>query len=289
MRQLEALRHRASGNERWFRLGLMSTTVIAPLIARWNDLRATKRNLCLSEESESRFEDLREQAQTQIEHLRSLASRRKKDAAIEPLETIAAILPAEPSDGARPRMRSDNVRVGLWLAGVGLGLVAAGAGAYFIARRRLAVGAEEPLLELPLDQAPRGPGAAGGTGGATREQPARSRSGATVTMDGQDRRTAPRIPDADHDFSPADVVEPGMPTPGVPAGAPTIPSGAAFVGNIHTMVYHAASDTAHLPAEENRVYFASVEEAEEAGYRRDRRPKPPTSEAEISATEGPTA
>jgi Metal binding domain of Ada len=40
----------------------------------------------------------------------------------------------------------------------------------------------------------------------------------------------------------------------------------SYVGNRHTRVYHEPGDD-HLPAEENRVYFASVEEAEEAGYR----------------------
>jgi hypothetical protein len=286
MRQLEALRHRASGNERWFRLGLMSTTVIAPLIARWNDLRATKRTLRQHEETESHFNDLREQAQSQIEHLRSLVARGKKGATLEPLEQITTILPASASNGVRPRMRSDNVRLGLWLVGVGVGLAAAGAGTYFFARRRLARRAEEPLLELPTD----GQGQVGGAEGSQPARPARSRSGAVSPSDGQARQSAPRIPGDDRDFGPAEAVEPGMPTPEAAAVSPAAPpSGAAFVGNIHTMIYHAASDSAHLPAEENRVYFASAEEAEEAGYRRDRHSKPPTPEAGITSAEGPTA
>ena len=41
---------------------------------------------------------------------------------------------------------------------------------------------------------------------------------------------------------------------------------APFVGNARTMVYH-PSDSAHLPSEDNRVYFRSEQEAEDAGYR----------------------
>lgn len=41
---------------------------------------------------------------------------------------------------------------------------------------------------------------------------------------------------------------------------------AAFIGNTHTHVYHSATDP-NLPNEENRAYFATAKEAEEAGYR----------------------
>jgi hypothetical protein len=38
-----------------------------------------------------------------------------------------------------------------------------------------------------------------------------------------------------------------------------------FIGNAHTRVYHPA-DSVHLPAEENRIYFRSQTEAENAGF-----------------------
>ncbi len=41
---------------------------------------------------------------------------------------------------------------------------------------------------------------------------------------------------------------------------------ARYVGNMHTKVYHEASDS-NLPSEENRAYFSSAEEAEAQGYR----------------------
>jgi hypothetical protein len=40
----------------------------------------------------------------------------------------------------------------------------------------------------------------------------------------------------------------------------------AVIGNTHTKLYHQSSD-ANLPEEENRMYFASPDEAEAAGYR----------------------
>lgn len=43
-------------------------------------------------------------------------------------------------------------------------------------------------------------------------------------------------------------------------------SGGRYVGNVNTRIYHEATD-ATLPNKENRIYFASPEEAEAAGYR----------------------
>jgi methylphosphotriester-DNA--protein-cysteine methyltransferase len=42
---------------------------------------------------------------------------------------------------------------------------------------------------------------------------------------------------------------------------------AIFVGNIKTLVYHEAA-SAHLPSEDNRQYFHSEAEAQQAGFRR---------------------
>jgi hypothetical protein len=41
-----------------------------------------------------------------------------------------------------------------------------------------------------------------------------------------------------------------------------------FIGDTHTMLYRAAgTDPVNLPAEERRIYFASEDEAQAAGYR----------------------
>ena len=44
--------------------------------------------------------------------------------------------------------------------------------------------------------------------------------------------------------------------------------GAAYVGNILTRVYHPI-DSKRLPAPDHRIYFATLTEAEEAGYHPD--------------------
>ena len=63
------------------------------------------------------------------------------------------------------------------------------------------------------------------------------------------------------------------------AAAPAA-SQAAYVGNIHTMIFHEADDVNHLPNEENRIYFASADEARQAGYRLAREPEQQPSENE---------
>jgi methylphosphotriester-DNA--protein-cysteine methyltransferase len=39
------------------------------------------------------------------------------------------------------------------------------------------------------------------------------------------------------------------------------------VGDIRTMTFQGADDTGQLPAEENRIYFATEAEARQAGFR----------------------
>jgi hypothetical protein len=52
--------------------------------------------------------------------------------------------------------------------------------------------------------------------------------------------------------------------------SPEVADHPAFIGNIHTMIYHPA-DADTLPAEENQIFFATEEQAMKAGYRRTRR------------------
>jgi hypothetical protein len=257
---------------------LVSTTVIAPLIARWNDLRATKRDLRRREEVEAqvlgppsgaqaRLQELRDNAQSRLEGFRTLIVRNRDGLPSNhvnetALEQLSAAL-AKDEQTKRPT-RSDSVRIGLWLAGVGVGLLAAGAGAYFIARRRLAASAEEPLLELP-------PVPSGGNGArpdareASRGGQPRERQKPPASRSGMAGRMAP---------AGANEGEASQPSQHGGRATPP-PPGAKFVGNIHTMIYHAADDLDHLPAEDNRVYFASEEEAVESDYHRDRHEVPP--------------
>ena len=110
---------------------------------------------------------------------------------------------------------------------------------------------------------------------------AAARNGATPTVAAAStpRPTGPLMPPADENATAAQSqaageseAPPAEATTWTESGAPegvADAESAAFIGNIHTMVYHAA-DADDLPAEENRIYFASEDEAHERGYRRAR-------------------
>jgi hypothetical protein len=123
-----------------------------------------------------------------------------------------------------------------WIAGISVGFVSAGAAAFLIARRRQHLRAEQDLVALPTPPAANG-----------HHSPAEQ---VRNTLSRLTRRAGSQT-----------GTEPAM-----QATATTATAKAAFVGNVHTMVYH-PSDSEHLPAEENRIYFASEDEAIEAGYR----------------------
>lgn len=248
MQQFESLRHRASANGRWFRLGLISTTMAAPLIARWNELRSARQ-----------LAELRQQADAGLGTVRRLV------VTIRPADGMRRAVSGAPVPREQPLRRSD-ISTRLWLMGVGVGLVAAGATAYVIARRRLAASATEPLLALPRD----GNAAPAGGPGQAQSSTAASNGAATHATAGLS------VPVADEESAAVEVEVP-----------PTRPELAHYVGNMHTMIYHDATDEEHLPAEENRVYFASQDEARAAGFRRDRQEVPPTPEAGLM-TEGPS-
>ena len=265
--RIEARRNRNDGNGRWFRVGVLSATALAPLIARWSDLRASNRAQAWREMATARLSDardMRDQAATRLAPVRAVANARLSDArdlasaqfdnalgriAQAPMPDMLRNVPpfslalkrAEALRQQRQRQRRRTTM--LWLAGVGVGLVAAGATAYFVARRRMASAIEdedEPMVELPVErnlaEAVVGRGSAMGN--------------AYAATDGQAEISVPLGA-----FNPA-------------SGTGTAnPSQARYIGNIHTMVFHDADDAGHLPAEENRIYFSSEDEARQAGFR----------------------
>ncbi len=254
MQQLDTLRERLDPNGKWFRVGVVSATAIAPLIARWNDLRNDKRAAELREQAEARLGDVRAR-------LRSGASDVLRQAG-----PLAERLPFVPVVREKPKRRPNT---GLWLAGVAVGLVAAGVTAYVVARRRMAMPEEEePMVELPLNS--------GNGAWPTTPQPAES----AVTEQAETSPAASAGAQAEA-ASGADSEE--------AIASPQEAEEARYVGNIHTMVYHDAGDDEHLPAEENRIYFATEEQAEEAGFRRAQSEVPLGDEAQVGNTEGPTA
>lgn len=276
MRQFDTLRKRYEDQRsRWFQVGLASATLLTPLLKRWNDLRAAEQARAWRDEAEARLREVRRWNPIQRNNARRQAQ--------EAIEQVAA-----------PRGAVGNVSATIWLAGVGVGLLAAGTGAYFLVRRRMRLEREEPLLDLPIPL--------NGNGAHLRET-ARAMA-QEISRSDEQAASAAR-----NSVVPTSTATPASPQSSMPAPAqagPLMPSAsasatetasataaqasepgglsgaalasateasnandAAFVGNIHTMVYHAA-DADDLPTEENRIYFASEDEAHERGYRRAR-------------------
>jgi hypothetical protein len=120
----------------------------------------------------------------------------------------------------------------LWILGATVGVAAAGAAIYYFSRRQPMLEAEA-LVELPSN------------GGESY----RSSVSNITSLDASKTRAEG---------------EPAI----VGVNSPVQTEMGPLVGNIRTMVYHDAGDDQELPAEENRIYFASETEAQEAGYHR---------------------
>jgi len=259
-----AKRTSADTTSNWIRIGVLSAMVTAPLIARWNEMQASYRAQNLRELATARLSDariardqamvrlapIREAANARIGDARVLANARFDDAInrLAQVRTPDALQNVPPFSLARKRLleleqqRQQQRRrtTFLWLTGVGVGLVAAGVGAYFVARRRMttALEAEEPMVELPAE---------------------RNLAEATVGK-GSSKRNAYTSTSERADGVPVQTYA-GMGTTSASGGMPR------YVGDIRTMTFQGADDTGQLPAEENRIYFATEAEARQAGFR----------------------
>lgn len=289
-RQNDARQNRANTsntNSSWFRIGVLSATVLTPLIARWNDLRTSNSAQSLREVATARLSDARDQAvvrlvpvremaNTRLGSARELATARLGDArgvasarfddALERLAQVRtpdllqnvppfSLARRRAEELQRQRQRRQRQTTILWLAGVGVGLAAAGVTAFVVARRRIAATIEddEPMVELPLER---------NLAEAMVGTPPAMRNSYTAT---------------------AERAEISVPMQSFAAGgAAGAASQAEYVGNMHTMIFHEASDVNHLPNEENRIYFTSEVEARQAGYRRARETEQQPSENENS-------
>ena len=299
MAQFNGLRQRFeqfSPRARWVQMGLVTASVMTPLLSRWNDLRAADRARLLREEAEARLGAVRTLTARQRDEALDQVNELLRRAGAKTVDTQLAKKSKATSD------RSRAVASTLWLIGVGVGLVAAGAGAYVLVRRRIDHAADSPLLDLPL-------GARNGHDTRYGDDASTLRELAQATATAQ-RQTVGASTNAQHDApayistevplastataAPMGVSATPMPSasaaamPATPVdnadavvsteapvdGAATDGVGvvdadlAPFIGNIRTMIYHEA-DAPNLPAEDNRVYFVSEDEAHAAGYRRD--------------------
>jgi hypothetical protein len=223
---MQELQHSLGSRFQWFRLGLISATVVTPLVSRWQTLRAAERARALWEAR---------QTAPQL----PWAHRRAEEAALPSLA------------------RKSNPNTGLWLAGVLVGLSAAGTATYVLARRRQQN--EGELFELPWARANgKSPHPADlartflGRSGHTSGEPSHPERSATGSAAQGAVATTPQA-------------SAGAALKDAPPNGAAERTTAPIIGNMHTMVYHEAGD-ANLPTEENRIYFASAQEAEARGY-----------------------
>ena len=247
----------ASGKHRWFQLGLVSAGAAAPLIARWRSLRAEEQAEALREQAIARWnetiariaasgrpevlqEALRHMAPQAQEALRQAlpqaqeSFRQVSAAARDALQRFpganqAPAMPEAPVIPTTPTTR--RVSATLWLAGVGVGVVAAGAIAYIILRNRMGAATDDDaLVEIPLTVVTT-PADFASTAASAATASAVAAEGPAIVQEPPEEEPGIAEPT---DFSDADA------------------EGAAFVGNIHSRVYHAANSS-HLPAPQHRI------------------------------------
>jgi hypothetical protein len=276
----------SSQNDSW-----MDSVANSPVITRWNETRAERRARKLRERAVARAlvarkllseqnDDLGDLAGAHARYLQLVAARRARElgdianARAQAMSDTASARSSELLDAtsaradalrkqgadaiesARSRFletdaydrlkdifpgltRLDNRKQSrnnalLWVLGAALGVAAAGGAIYYFSRRRQPLLEAEPLVELPTN------------GGVDSY---RSPVSNITSLDASKARG---------ESEPAIV---GVNSPAQTEMGP-------LVGNIRTMVYHDASDDQELPSEENRIYFASETEAQEAGYHR---------------------
>jgi hypothetical protein len=306
----------------WFRMGVFSATVLAPLVARWNDLRVAERAKDLSKDwgglADEQTRELRRMAAARAKDLSELAAQRSQewgelalarsnewrdlaadrasawtemagekarilgDQALALSDDLLAVAAGRADDlrkqtvsrleDARQQFlatktydtlkdtvpmlaKLDNRKsrgsgTRLWVIGAVVGLLAAGIAGFVILRRQLAAGPEEQLVELP--QAGSRTGSRKGT---------QKDSNGTSSANREPLATEPGALSGLRDVARKQGID-SMSDIDTARDANAAP----FIGNIHTKVYHDATDT-NLPTEENRVYFASEDEARKAGYR----------------------
>lgn len=225
---------------RWLQVGLVSATAVAPLIARWRALRDDDRAQALRQ----RAEDIREQAsarlagasqaaqdfQVSLQRASERQAQQANQAALDARARIAEIAQSAFGDEADRRRA---LRATFWLAGVSAGLLAAGVVSYIVIRNRAMARVEnDEMMEIPLDHL-------------------------TSTPTGAPQPGERPITEA------AKSQEPGFAPP--PTFSDEDGKGAGWVGDIYTRAYN-SMDSGFLPAPMRRTYFATEQQAIDAGY-----------------------
>lgn len=172
------------------------------------------------------------------------------DDQLEQIENIARLISdraLELTEQSQKTLRKADKRV-WWASGLAVGFAAAGAVTFFVVRRRMQ--AQQATDEGELI--------------AIVEDVEISESNGYRSPIDQLKSAVSRVTQRQN---PGTASQQTAPAANAATAVQENPSATApFVGNAHTMVYH-PSDSPNLPAENNRVYFKSREEAEKAGYR----------------------
>jgi hypothetical protein len=200
----------------------------------FGDLAATRAQ-AMSDAASTRSSELLDAATERADALRkqgndALESARSRFLETDAYDRLKDILPGLTRLDNRKQSRNNAL---LWILGATVGVAAAGAAIYYFSRRRQPMLEAEPLVELPTN------------GGESY----RSSVSNITSLDASKARGEG---------------EPAI----VGVNSPVQTETGPLVGNIRTMVYHDANDDQELPSEENRIYFASETEAQEAGYHR---------------------
>ena len=227
MQDVQKARNQREWQAQWIQLGLLGATMLAPLVKRWNELRALERTRELREDFEEKLQSIRAS---------SLWNRDSSARDTVPQTSLAV-------SGQRRVLRSSTL---LWAVGVGVGITAAGITTYMLVKRRMHNLHDEAPLPLTFrrpdgeDQSAPAPAPSGLSQGSLPAGTIAEQGHTSNDSTGSNGFNESSLPDVD--------------------------PGAAIVGNIRTMVYHLADDE-NLPAPDNRIYFSSEEEARLAGYR----------------------
>ncbi|HET8909439.1 MAG TPA: hypothetical protein VFN11_20975 [Ktedonobacterales bacterium] len=286
----------------WFRVGVISATALAPLIARWNDLRTSNRAQTLREIAAARLSDAmdaRDQAAVRLAPVRAAANAKLGDAL-----TVANAKLGDARELASARI--DDARV---LANAKLDDARELANAQLDnAIDRLAqVRTPERLRNvLPFSLAVKraqelerqrqrrrrtttlwwlaGVGIGLAAAGTTAYVIARRRMASPIEDDEPmvELPTERNLAEATVGTAPsmrtsyaaaAERAEMSVPVQTFASAGTVAPDQARYIGNVRTMIFHDAADSSRLPSEENRIYFASEAEARQAGFRLAREPE----------------
>ena len=241
MQQVQKARNQMNSRAQWLQLGLLGAGVLAPLMRRWNELRALERTQVLRGDIEERLQGLR----ASYPWIRHTSSTQAKNA-----DQLTSGTLTEQSS----RRRSSTL---LWVVGVTVGIIAASITTFVVVKQRMAKYQEEPLVPLPFHR----PG--GDVRSYSATIPADLPPGSIAKNAEHDSSaflsSTNTSPQSHETYATVATEEPDV------SGVTEVDPAAVVVGNIRTMVYHLAGDE-NLPVEDNRIYFSSEEEAQLAGY-----------------------